>query len=198
MAELDAPTGSSGQVPQMRVPAPPLRELSPRLRELSPRVRVPVLLVISSLEHGGAQRQVVQLANHLDPNRFEVHVCALSQVVSLAAGLRQPEVTAARDREAQPLRSLVLSCALAELMRALGVRIAHAFLFDAEMAVRLAAKLAHVPVVVSSERNSDYRRPAAALRLPAPYAHLVRRDDLQLQCRQTLQPAHVGPGRRRG
>ena len=139
----------------------------PQARESERQPRVPVLLVISSLEHGGAQRQVVQLANHLAPARFEVHVCSLSQVVPLARGLRQPEVKL-HIIEKRSRFDLSTALRLAELMRNLGVRIAHAFLFDAEMAVRLAAKLARVPVVISSERNSDYRRPAlhsACLRL---------------------------------
>lgn len=150
MAELDAAIGSSARVPLLGGQVPSARTQVPR---------VPVLLVISSLEHGGAQRQVVQLANHLDPARFEVHVCALSQVVPLASGLRQPEVQF-HVVEKRGRFDVNTALRLARLMRELDVRIVHAFLFDAEMAVRLAAKLAHVPVVVSSERNSDYRRPA--------------------------------------
>ncbi|HNQ21949.1 MAG TPA: glycosyltransferase [Phycisphaerae bacterium] len=120
--------------------------------------RLRLLLVISSLEHGGAQRQVVQLANHLDPRRFAVHVCSLSSVVPLAEGLDARVATL----HVLPKRcrfDVGLTWRLARLMRVLDIDIAHAFLFDAEMAVRTAAQLAGVPVVVASERNCDYESP---------------------------------------
>ena len=37
-----------------------------------------VLLVISNLEYGGAQRQVIELANAADPARMDVQICTLS------------------------------------------------------------------------------------------------------------------------
>ena len=40
--------------------------------------RETVVLVISDLEFGGAQRQVVELANNLDPTRFQAYVCVLA------------------------------------------------------------------------------------------------------------------------
>jgi glycosyltransferase involved in cell wall biosynthesis len=124
----------------------------------SGRERVRVMLLISSLEYGGAERQVVELANQLDENRFEVTVCSLSEEVPLAAALR--------DREARlqivPRRSrrdwgVILRTA--KLMRARQIDLVHAFLFDAEMVARAAARWAGVSAVIASERNTDYRRP---------------------------------------
>jgi glycosyltransferase involved in cell wall biosynthesis len=51
------------------------------------------------------------------------------------------------------------------------IDVIHAFLFDSEIVSRLAAPLARVPVVVSSERNTDYDRPVlhrVALSLTRP------------------------------
>jgi glycosyltransferase involved in cell wall biosynthesis len=120
------------------------------------RPRIRVLLTISSLERGGAERQVVHLANHLDAQRFEVHVCCLSEAAPLADDLR------GRDHRLHLLSKrwkydAGVVVRVARLMRRLGIHVAHAFLFDAEMVVRLAAAAAGVPVVVASERNSDYR-----------------------------------------
>ncbi len=120
--------------------------------------RLPVLLVISSLEPGGAQRQVVQLANHLDAERFEVHVCSLSPVTPLAEGLARERVQLHLVEKHSRFDTSVVP-RLAALMQAQHIAIAHAFLFDAEMATRLAGRRARVPVVVASERNSNYRRP---------------------------------------
>ena len=36
--------------------------------------RICIVLVIDDLEYGGAQRQVIELANNMDRGRFVVHV----------------------------------------------------------------------------------------------------------------------------
>lgn len=114
-----------------------------------------VLLVISNLEYGGAQRQVIELANHLDPTRYDVHVCVLTGYVPLASALRD------RDRRLHVIRKRFKFDAtviprLAMLCRRLGVDVVYGFLFDAEVAARVAGRLARVPVVIGSERNTDY------------------------------------------
>ena len=53
--------------------------------------RICVVLVIDDLEYGGAQRQVVELANNMDPDRSDVHVCALSDYVPLGGQVRDSE-----------------------------------------------------------------------------------------------------------
>jgi glycosyltransferase involved in cell wall biosynthesis len=115
------------------------------------------MLLVGSLEHGGAQRQVVELARHLDPERFAPLVCSLSPAVPLAAGLpdRVELFVAPRRWRFDPFPVFQV----ARLLRRRRVLLVHAFLFDAEMAARLAAPLAGVRAVVGSERNSNYRRP---------------------------------------
>ena len=49
--------------------------------------RIHVLILTGSLERGGAERQVVVLANGLDTARFCVHVCSLSPDNPLASDL---------------------------------------------------------------------------------------------------------------
>ena len=140
-----SPTADSAQ-PTSRTP----------LDEAPTRVRV--LLLVSSLEFGGAERQVVHLANHLSPDRFDVSICSLSPYVPLATDLRDREhrlhIVARRSRF-----DLGVVGRVAELMERLRTDIVHGFLFDAEMIGRLAARSAHVPVVIASERNSNYRIP---------------------------------------
>jgi glycosyltransferase involved in cell wall biosynthesis len=116
------------------------------------------MLLAGSLEHGGAQRQVVELARHLDPARFDPMVCSLSTLVPLAAALPPRAELAVSPRRWRFDPAPVWG--VARLMRRRHVRLVHAFLFDAEMVARLAAPLAGVRVVVGSERNSHYHRPA--------------------------------------
>lgn len=118
--------------------------------------RICVLLVIDDFEYGGAQRQVVELANGLDPARFDVHVCALSAYVPLAQGMR--------DRE-QRLHVIPKRCKvditvvprLAWLLRRLKADIVHSYLFSADIAARLAGRLAGTRTIIGSERNTNYR-----------------------------------------
>ena len=50
-----------------------------------------VLLVVDDLGYGGAERQVVELANNLNPDRFDAHICSLSDHVPLSNKLRDSE-----------------------------------------------------------------------------------------------------------
>src|SRR5688500_15879352 len=48
------------------------------------RRHVVAVIVISDLEFGGAQRQVVELANRLEAENVTAYVCSLSQYVPLS------------------------------------------------------------------------------------------------------------------
>ncbi len=139
----------------------PVLEQSASATSATPRpsaAALPIVLLVSSLEHGGAERQVVELANHLDPARFRVTLCSLSRHVPLAAQLRDPQHTLQIIEKRGRFDRGVIG-RVAALLRAQGTRLIHNFLFDAEMVGRLAARRAGVPAVIASERNSDYRRP---------------------------------------
>ncbi len=129
--------------------------------------RIKLLLVISNLEYGGAQRQVVELANHLDHARLNVHVCSLSRYVPLANALKDPERRLHVINKAFKF-DLTVVPRLARLLRSVGADVIHSYLFDAEIAARLAGRLAGTRVIVGSERNTDYtlkRRQLIAYRL---------------------------------
>lgn len=111
-------------------------------------------MVISDLEFGGAQRQVVELANHMDPARFDLHVVALHDYTPLADSLRD----AARRLHVIQRRGkfdFTVVTRLRALLKELGASVVHGYLFDAEIAARLAGRLAGA-AVIGSERNTDY------------------------------------------
>jgi glycosyltransferase involved in cell wall biosynthesis len=115
----------------------------------------PVVLVIDNLEYGGAQRQVVELANHIDPSRFDVHICSLSEYVPLADRMVD------RERRLHVITKkwkydVTVIPRLATLLHRLKVDIVHGYLFAAEIAARLAGRLARTPLIFGSERNTDY------------------------------------------
>lgn len=117
--------------------------------------RICVVLVIDDLEYGGAQRQVVELANNMDSDRFNVHVCALSGYVPLGSQLRDC-ATRLHTIVKKHKRDLTVVPRLARLLRVLHADVVHSYLFSADIASRLAGRLAGTPVVMGSERNTDY------------------------------------------
>jgi glycosyltransferase involved in cell wall biosynthesis len=113
------------------------------------------VMVISTLEYGGAQRQVVELANHIDPTRFDIHICSLSDYVPLADQMVD------RERRLHIITKkwkydVTVIPRLAKLLNQLKADIVHGYLFDAEIAARLAGRLAGTPLIFGSERSTDY------------------------------------------
>jgi len=113
------------------------------------------MLLVSSLEAGGAERQVVELMRHIDRDRFRPVVCSLSREVPLAGRLPDPdrELIVVEKRFKYDISTVWRT---ARIIRERGISVIHAFLFDAMMVARLAGRLARVPVIIDSERNSDY------------------------------------------
>lgn len=114
-----------------------------------------IVIVVSNLEFGGAQQQIVELVNRLDGGEFEMHLVSLSDFMPLADNLTVPG-----DRihlvEKRWKYDLTVPLRLARLLRRLGADLVHGFLFDAEIAARVGGAMARTPVVVGSERNCDY------------------------------------------
>jgi glycosyltransferase involved in cell wall biosynthesis len=134
-----------------------------------------VLLVISNLEYGGAQRQIVELANAADPRRMDVQVCSLSDYVPLGVELNDAQRRLhVVDKRFKFDVSVVPR--LAALIRRLRADVVQSYLFDAEIAVRLAGRAVGAALVVGSERNTDYtlkRRQLIAYRLTRPLVDLI-------------------------
>jgi glycosyltransferase involved in cell wall biosynthesis len=129
-----------------------------------------VCLLISSLEFGGAERQVVEMARTFDRTRVRSIICSLSSKVPLAAVLGDHRADL-HVIEKHGRFDVTTIFRVAALLRRQKIDAVHAFLFDAEIVARLAAPLAGVRVVVSSERNADYDRPLlhrVALKLTRP------------------------------
>lgn len=112
------------------------------------------MLLTSSLHFGGAERQVVDLAKHLDRERFEPLLCCLDGTRTLFDLNPSPTPIVMARRRAK-LDLLPLGTVAWTLWRR-SIDVVHSFLFDAEIVGRLAGRLTKVPAVIASERNSDY------------------------------------------
>ena len=118
--------------------------------------KINVALVIPSLCYGGAERQVTEIARKLDRNRFEVHIIILTDYTPL---LTEDDELRRNLHVVEKSGKLPLSVVwrLRTLFIKLNIQMAHSFLFYAEIATRIAAKMAGVEFVIGSERNTDYK-----------------------------------------
>jgi len=133
--------------------------------------RIKVLYVITTLETGGAERQLAALVQRLDPSRFEAHVCSLSTGGTLQEALRRAgipvraiEFRALRDGRGGPvgigLRLLGRLLALLAFIRRERPHIVHGILFWGYLLGTYAARLARVPVVIASRRSLGHFKAA--------------------------------------
>jgi glycosyltransferase involved in cell wall biosynthesis len=113
-----------------------------------------ILHIIPTLDRGGAEKQLVLLAEGLPRNEFDLHVCALTR-----GGPRQAELQAAgvpvtvigKRWKADPLAFWQLRKHIARLQPAL----VHTWLFAAGAYGRAAARSAGVKRLVAGERCVD-------------------------------------------
>ena len=113
-----------------------------------------ILHIIPTLDRGGAEKQLVLLAEGLPRDEFDLHVCALTR-----GGPRQAELDAAgvpvkvigKRWKADPLAYMKLRTHIARLRPAL----VHTWLFAAGAYGRAAARSARVKRLVAGERCVD-------------------------------------------
>lgn len=124
---------------------------------------MPVTLVITDLDVGGAERALVALATGLDRQRWDPSVIALGDEGKLVEPLRAASVATeclAVDRR-RPLRAVLH---LARSLRRRSPWLVQSFLFHANVASRFSAPLAGRPWVVGGIRVAE-RQKAWHLRL---------------------------------
>jgi glycosyltransferase involved in cell wall biosynthesis len=112
-----------------------------------------VLFVIDELDIGGTEQQILELVKRLDRRKYVPMVCCfrpgrVSREIE-AAGV--PVFTLAKRAKLD----VRLMAGLVRLMRRERVDLVQTYLFTANTWARLAAILARVPLIVTSERNVD-------------------------------------------
>jgi glycosyltransferase involved in cell wall biosynthesis len=115
-----------------------------------------IAFVITDLDPGGAERALVEVVTRLDRARWEPHVFNLSCEGELSGRLRAAGIPCddlGRGRRPELRVIWRLYRALAKFDPAL----VQSFLFHANMASRLAALLAGIPVVVAGVRVAEHR-----------------------------------------
>ena len=147
------------------------------------RSPVRVLFVIGTLNLGGAERQLVELACQLDA-RFAPMVCCLSSSGPLEAelvragvpvttiGMRGIRTARGWDRVRAAGRIPLDLVRFLQVVRQARAGIVHAFLFHAYVLAPLAGRLSRVPVIIASRRSlSHFKQGRRSYRLAETVAN---------------------------
>ncbi|HEY2628136.1 MAG TPA: glycosyltransferase, partial [Usitatibacter sp.] len=113
-----------------------------------------MLFIISDLDLGGAQKQVVELARQLVRNGSAAAIYTLNSVTPRATDLVGSGVEVRVDQKRSKLDPRVLA-RLRRFIREWRPDIVHGFLFDGDIYARLAAFATGIPVL-NSERSDNY------------------------------------------
>ncbi|GEM_PF-90735 len=118
-------------------------------------MKTKVLIIIDSLGPGGTQRQVIEYLKRADRDLFDITVVNLDknyntlarEITSLGY-----EVIGIEHSGAVNLKTLM---DLVTLFKRIKPNIVHTYLFTSDLYGRIAAWIAHVPVIISSVRGLD-------------------------------------------
>lgn len=133
------------------------RRLETAERQPWPDQPIPIALVITDLDVGGAERALVALATRLDRRLWQPSVIAIGADGALVEPLRAAavETTCLDADRRRPLQ------AVRRLARALGnrsPRLVQSFMFHANIASRFASVLAGVPWLVGGIRVAEHQK----------------------------------------
>ncbi len=120
---------------------------------------VKILRVIPSLEMGGVERTLTSILPRLDKRQYEVYLCCLFKRDKLADTMESLGIPIIKFRMRARLdfdgKYIAGILRLARLMKKMQIDIVHTHLYRANLAGRIAAKLAGVPVIIANEHNID-------------------------------------------
>ena len=118
-------------------------------------VKLNILLICGNLSYAGAQRQLYEIAKHINKDKFNVHVCSATNDVPLKYKLEKAgicvDVIGKRFRH---FFSIIYQ--VRELLVKYKIDIIYPFLFESNIIARIAGRVTKTPVIISSERSSFY------------------------------------------
>lgn len=117
-------------------------------------MRKRICWIIPTLDRGGAEKQLVMLANRLDPDEFDATLIVLTRTGPLQQELnteRTRLIIMGKRRKADPGALWQLT----RQLRTLRPDIVHTWIFAANAYGRAAARWAGVPCILASERSAD-------------------------------------------
>ncbi|MFI4875530.1 MAG: glycosyltransferase [Blastopirellula sp. JB062] len=150
-----------------------------------------LLLIIPTLDRGGAEKQLTLLAAGLPRDRFDVHVCLLTRSGPHAETLRAHDVPIHEIHKRRKLDPLAYLRLKKEIKR-LRPDIVHTWIFAANAYGRAAASAAKVPHLICGERCVDPWKQGYELAIDR---YLDRKTDKIAVNSSGIQEFYVGKGR---
>ena len=117
--------------------------------------KIKILYIIATLDIGGTEKQLFELAKGLDRKKYEPVVCCLTRSGPVEKDLRDRGIRVIEAGKKGKLDFGFLF-KLAGIIRREKPGIVHTFLWTSNTWGRIAAMFAGVPVIISSERSTDY------------------------------------------
>lgn len=117
-------------------------------------MRKKICWIIPTLDRGGAEKQMVLLANRLDPSEFDATLIVLTRSGPLESELDTQRTRLVIIGKKNKIDPWVLGRLTKEL-RALRPDLVHTWIFAANAYGRVAATWARVPCILASERSVD-------------------------------------------
>jgi len=116
--------------------------------------RVGIAFLIATLDRGGSEQQLAELAYHLDRNRFNINVLCLTRGGPSQEILDKAGIPVRVFGKRSKLAIVTLFRLVGELQRS-RPSILHTWLFTSNLYGRIACVIARVPHVIISERSTD-------------------------------------------
>lgn len=114
--------------------------------------KINLLHIISTLEIGGAEKQVVTLLKHLDKEKYRIILCCRHSGGPLEKEIKNEDVEIVILR--MRLRYIFFAMfKLIRLMKKEKIQIVHTHLYSDHLWGRIAARIAGVPVIVTTEHG---------------------------------------------
>lgn len=132
------------------------KELHADYSEVPPAPKTKILHMVVSLEVGGTETQLVQVAKRLDPRLYDVRVGCLRAVGPLVGSLLQAGIQVLEFPTQGPVlspRGFFQLFRLAQYIRKERIDVVHSHDLWANLISVPAARLARAPIVITSQRN---------------------------------------------
>jgi glycosyltransferase involved in cell wall biosynthesis len=114
--------------------------------------KINLLHILSSLQIGGAEKQVVTLLKHVDKKKYRIILCCLHSGGPLEKEIKNEEIEIVLLR--MRLRYILFAMfKLIRLMKKENIQIVHTHLYFDHLFGRIAARIAGVPVIVTTEHG---------------------------------------------
>jgi glycosyltransferase involved in cell wall biosynthesis len=128
--------------------------------------RIKLLYIITKLELGGAQKQLLDLISSLDKERFDPFLFTAKNGILLpqAHAIKGLSIKQSRflERNINPLKDLLASIEIYRFIKKNNIRIVHTHSSKAGILGRLAARLANVKIIIHTVHGwsfNDYQSP---------------------------------------